>query len=120
MDDQSIKQAIEQVWLNYGNCNRMNMPAMVSIVLSKLNVISTFQAEDQVRKCIRETHLCVKGRDGGIMRPNLTAQFNASVERDLLKEVSATVAINNHTCPSCRNDRVSKSEHSCWKCGNKL
>lgn len=29
-------------------------------------------------------------------------------------------AINNHICPTCKNDRVSKSEKSCWKCGNKL
>ena len=29
-------------------------------------------------------------------------------------------AINDHICPSCKNDRVSKSEASCWKCGGKL
>lgn len=31
-----------------------------------------------------------------------------------------TSAINNHTCPSCGNDRCSKTEKSCWKCGGKL
>lgn len=31
-----------------------------------------------------------------------------------------TIAINNHTCPSCKNDRCSKSEKTCWKCGGKL
>jgi hypothetical protein len=29
-------------------------------------------------------------------------------------------AVNDHICPSCRNDRCSKSEKSCWKCGNSL
>lgn len=31
-----------------------------------------------------------------------------------------TVAVNNHICPSCKNDRCSKSEKSCWKCGGVL
>ena len=29
-------------------------------------------------------------------------------------------AINDHSCPSCGNDRCSKSERTCWKCGGKL
>ena len=28
--------------------------------------------------------------------------------------------INDHVCPHCRNDRVSKVEASCWRCGGKL
>jgi hypothetical protein len=28
--------------------------------------------------------------------------------------------INDHTCPTCRNDRCSKSEKTCWKCGYAL
>jgi hypothetical protein len=28
--------------------------------------------------------------------------------------------INDHVCPTCKNDRCSKSEKSCWKCGGKL
>jgi uncharacterized paraquat-inducible protein A len=35
-------------------------------------------------------------------------------------QASTTTPINNHVCPSCRNDRVNKSEKSCWKCGNPL
>ena len=31
-----------------------------------------------------------------------------------------TVAVNDHTCPHCKNDRVGKTEKSCWKCGEKL
>jgi hypothetical protein len=33
-------------------------------------------------------------------------------------------AINDHQCPTCKNDRVSKSEKAkkipCWKCGGEL
>jgi hypothetical protein len=29
--------------------------------------------------------------------------------------------INDHVCPTCRNDRCSKNtETHCWRCGNKL
>ena|SRR6266446_1680116 len=28
--------------------------------------------------------------------------------------------VNDHTCPTCKNDRCSKSEKSCWKCGGLL
>lgn len=31
-----------------------------------------------------------------------------------------SVAVNDHTCPSCRNDKCSKTEKSCWKCGGDL
>lgn len=34
--------------------------------------------------------------------------------------VNPTVAVNDHTCPSCKNDRCSKSEKTCWKCGGVL
>ena len=31
-------------------------------------------------------------------------------------------AVNNHVCPTCGNNRVSKppAEITCWKCGGKL
>jgi len=29
-------------------------------------------------------------------------------------------AINDHVCPGCKNDRCSKSERICWKCGGSL
>jgi hypothetical protein len=29
-------------------------------------------------------------------------------------------AVNDHTCPTCKNDRCSKTEKSCWKCGSNL
>jgi hypothetical protein len=29
-----------------------------------------------------------------------------------------SVLINDHVCPTCNNDRLSKTEKSCWRCGN--
>lgn len=28
--------------------------------------------------------------------------------------------INDHICPSCKNNRCNKSEKTCWRCGNSL
>lgn len=36
------------------------------------------------------------------------------------KPKTSSMAINDHTCPTCKNNRCSKTEKSCWKCGNKL
>ncbi len=32
----------------------------------------------------------------------------------------AKPAINDHVCPGCKNDRCSKTERICWKCGEPL
>jgi hypothetical protein len=32
----------------------------------------------------------------------------------------ASTPINNHKCSACGNDRCSKIEKTCWKCGNPL
>ena len=39
-------------------------------------------------------------------------------------ETAATSAsgtpVNDHVCPTCQNNKCSKSEKLCWKCGNPL
>lgn len=49
-------------------------------------------------------------------------RFELHQKGDALVDASAqtTVAVNNHTCPHCKNDRCSKTEKSCWRCGGKL
>lgn len=31
-----------------------------------------------------------------------------------------SAAINDHVCPTCKNNRCSKTEKKCWLCGNPL
>lgn len=31
-----------------------------------------------------------------------------------------SMPVNDHICPTCKNDRCSKTEKSCWRCGNSL
>jgi len=33
---------------------------------------------------------------------------------------TSAIAVNDFTCPSCGNTRCSKTEKSCWSCGNNL
>lgn len=70
-----------------------------------------------------------KGFKGGVFiradQPvNMTIQsmrgFKAPTYEQLVVEAEKAPAINNHCCPHCRNDKVSKDERSCWKCGGNL
>lgn len=40
----------------------------------------------------------------------------------IVKSISSgvTPAINDHVCPLCKNNRCSKTEKECWRCGNPL
>lgn len=47
--------------------------------------------------------------------------ITAPVESCTLPVPMAYVAaVNDHVCPSCNNNRCSKSEKSCWRCGSSL
>ena len=41
------------------------------------------------------------------------------VERSLPQQ-TVVAAVNDCVCRTCRNDRCSKSEKTCWKCGGAL
>lgn len=38
----------------------------------------------------------------------------------VVQSTDSTVAVNDYICPTCRNNRCSRSEKTCWKCGNQL
>ena len=62
---------------------------------------------------VREWGLFEEG-DFVLMPNQSTINLNSQVVS------SSGVAINNHTCKSCGNNRCNVSEKSCWKCGNLL
>ncbi len=58
-------------------------------------------------------------RNNNVLRDEFEIrQVDATIDTCL--NVVTTEAINDHVCPSCNNDRCSKTEKSCWKCGNLL
>lgn len=42
----------------------------------------------------------------------VTAKLSTST-----KAIKAGEAVNDYVCPACNNDKCSKTEKSCWKCG---
>ena len=46
----------------------------------------------------------------------------APIDANITQPTTATssAAINDHICKTCGNDRCSKTEKICWKCGGKL
>lgn len=45
---------------------------------------------------------------------------NRLVDKPEITADESNVAVNDHTCVHCGNDRCSKKEKSCWKCGNPI
>ncbi len=52
--------------------------------------------------------------------PFLTAEQLTSITAMQVDSTAKSEAVNDHTCPSCHNTKCSKSEKTCWKCGNAL
>jgi predicted RNA-binding Zn-ribbon protein involved in translation (DUF1610 family) len=73
------------------------------------------------------SHLCNASwvaTDGGCYGEWVLSMGEVSEEEfkaaRMAKTTSTAEVMNNHTCPSCGNTGVSKSEKSCWLCGNSL
>ena len=46
-----------------------------------------------------------------------TAPLIAIVNSVPVSVVNSAKAVNDYTCPACHNNKCSKTEKSCWKCG---
>lgn len=87
--------------------------------------IYTVTAVDLDKVCVSDDH-------GNDMRRTSTGNNDWYAKRFQAVDDVATVAsppqatqttspaINNHTCPTCQNNRCSKAERICWKCGGNL
>jgi hypothetical protein len=49
--------------------------------------------------------------------PQLGAIYKSPWSLQETKAAKPEKAINDYVCPGCRNDKCSKTEKSCWKCG---
>ncbi len=47
-------------------------------------------------------------------------EFNWNLYSDIEKPITSNYLVNDFICPSCKNDRCSRSEKICWRCGNSL
>lgn len=46
-----------------------------------------------------------------------TAPLKGNQKAAVTKASTPAKAINDYVCPACKNDKCSKTEKSCWKCG---
>lgn len=90
-------------WTNMGLACEKN-----STVLRKLTL-------DQATYCLSELNKwsCYDDWEIKLYPEDQSSDSNDSKNISIL-------AINDYTCPVCHNDRCSKSEKICWKCGNKF
>jgi hypothetical protein len=56
----------------------------------------------------------------GIMLMTDHQQLPLSPPIQKLSNQTMEPAVNDYVCPHCKNDRVSRNEITCWKCGGKL
>lgn len=113
---------------------RINAPLMINVMMQTLNVKphEFREAQDMIYDFLAsQKHAGVisvlKGKNGGMMKNHVSSNpLLAPIETK--KTIAGPVryvgevapAINDHTCPSCGNTSCSKSERTCWKCGNAL
>ena len=132
---EEFRVAMHSVFDRYPNV-RLNMPAVVSIMIQGLNVKSHEfkEAQDQILGYLKGQAdngviTITKGKNGGIMRSSPSEMVKVETKKTIegpIRYVGETLkvespkAINNHTCPGCGNTKCSKDERSCWKCGGSL
>lgn len=118
---EEFRVAMHSVFDQYPTA-RINMPAVVNIMMQRLQVKphQWREAESQIVGYLKGQADAgvlnlTKGKNGGMMRNGPTKQVES-----VLQSATSGPAVNDHTCPNCGNTACSKSERSCWKCGNVL
>ena len=123
-----IAKKVTRVFEKHPGVDRIPGANLVSMVVFELapRAVDWSQACVDVQEYLTEEINAgrmtrTKGRTGGIGFPSGSRLSNiptGTLPPPMPAIVS--VAINDHTCPGCGNNRCSKSERTCWKCGGKL
>lgn len=122
-DKECIRRHTVQVLENYKTVPGMTLVSMIMQRMgvspaqhdwrdAETKVVSFLADEVRAGALVRS-----RGPKGGISLPTFTAELNRPIHG---QQATVAVAVNDHVCPGCKNDRVSKSEKSCWKCGCSL
>lgn len=101
--------------------NAINLPAMIYMVVGRIPGLRTENYDSvslQVERFIRESPSFElrQGKNGGVFRKTLNFPVTSGTLPAPIPHVVA-VTVNNHTCSACGNNKCSKDEKSCWKCG---
>ncbi len=132
-----IKTAIQAVFDQHPHVNSIHTYALFSLIIHRLNITdpdsySAYMQEfREMTKDPSSGVYAVKGRNGGVMRPGHMCACGVRakgcvhhgavpIQQQAPSMVASNAAINDHTCTSCGNNRCSKTEKSCWKCGSPI
>lgn len=50
----------------------------------------------------------------------MKSRFEKVDDNSVSSTTGSAAPINDHVCPTCKNDKCSLAEVTCWKCGNPL
>ena len=83
--------------------------------LDRLGKIAKIVAKDSPYFHVEWEDGCTKASIWGCLD-----SFTLVSDDVVVKSTNSIVAVNDYTCPHCKNDRCSRSERTCWKCGGVL
>lgn len=129
MSQEDIARLVDNALAKY---KRVARPTLVQLVAQFMPGISPANWQDTCNTIteylndeVRAGRLVLtRGMKGGISKPDLNDQWQSYAAVMQAKDVGinpvVSVAVNDHVCPCCKNDKVSKAERTCWKCGGNL
>ena len=85
-----------------------------------INFGSIYTVAD-IRPDTGDWFVLLEERVGSWMRADrfeLATAISERVSKDIV--IDSAIAINDCTCPTCKNDRCSSTEKTCWRCGGNL
>jgi hypothetical protein len=106
-----IKVVVGQVWL-YG-------ASSFEYLITRIDFCVVFHRENGREQLFGALDpdgygIWAQGPNSWRLKESLTVPLSS------LTVKASGVAINDHTCPTCSNTHCSKTERTCWKCGNNL
>jgi hypothetical protein len=124
--DSEIRLVVQTVFGKYSHpANHITMTFLVNDVTRKLiqsmseYTVVAMEVERWIEAAIADGFLhCAT--PGGLMLMTDYQQLPLSPTMQKLSDNKTSEAINDFTCGTCGNNRTSKNEGTCWRCGGKL
>ncbi len=121
-------EAADDLLARYKSLSNIPLRTMVSMIMYKCNVRIENQARlsPQVERFLHENYVITQGKNGSVVEKlqYITMKSITGVPftvPELMEKESFTIKSikDDYTCP-CGNNKCSKVEKSCWKCGAEI
>lgn len=114
-------RTIQKIFSYYEKDKRIELYKLVELMVDSWSFLPQNLKDDSLRVFPKKIMADCKSPNGflGMDEKGIFIRHDP-FEKYISNNSSTQVAVNDHVCPTCKNDRVSKTEASCWKCGGKL